>query len=506
MILLFFSGIEYGGKRVYAPNVLLMLAGIALVLSFSFWKPAIPFLARPSFERFLTLAVCIALSFLIMVFAVSHYFFITNWDVATVFKNSLYIAYGETGSLSNSYFSAYPNNLLIVYLYVLLIRLQLLFSQHLSLETAYLGLVIFHCVLHQVTGVLLYRLTKKITGQTRAAVISFILYFLLVLLSPWVTVPYSDSLGLIFPVLILYAFFCWPAGKMLWLKWLAFALLTGIGYQIKPQTAIVSIAILLFILPRAIHLHNIQKQLKKTGLCAAGLALGATLSLLLSFHVQQALPFELDPEGSFGIPHYLMMGLNEETKGIYNESDVEFSSQFSTNSERTAETFRVIRERIDHMGWQGVLKQLVQKTLTNFNDGTFFWGGEGNFYSRVPERNDTLSQFLQNVYYNQGGQEGKYYGIWSNFSHTVWLTILFFGGIASLTARKREIGIIMLSLLGLAVFESVFEARARYLFMYAPLYILLASVGIMSAQEKSRLSFCRLKEKIAGKKPAQPTL
>ena len=497
-ILLFFSGMNYGGKRLYAHNILLLPAGAALALLSGFVKPSVPFLSRPSYGRFVFLAVCVSLSFLIQVIAVSNYFFITNWDVATVFKNCLYIISGQTDILSNAYFSAYPNNLLIVYLYTFLIRLNSIFAREMSMETAYLGLVIFHCALYQAAGVLLYQLTKKITANARTAAVAYILYFLLMLLSPWVTVPYSDSLGLIFPILILYSIFFWPEGKLSWLKWLVFALLTGIGYQIKPQIAIVSIAVVLIGFCRQLRLRGFKTRLKHIGLCAGGMAAGIAICLLLSLHVRQALPFELDSEASFGAPHYIMVGMNRETNGIYSAEDVEFSSQFSTKRERNAENLRVIRERIESMGWQGFFTHLVQKTLVNFNDGTFFWGGEGNFYARVPERNSTLSQFLQNVYYNQTGREA-YYGLWSNFEHMVWLTILLFGGFAGFSARRREIGVVMLSLIGLTVFELIFEARARYMLVYTPLFILLASVGISDAQEKIHRAAAALRNKAPGK-------
>jgi len=42
----------------------------------------------------------------------------------------------------------------------------------------------------------------------------------------------------------------------------------------------------------------------------------------------------------------------------------------------------------------------------------------------------------------------------------------------------------MLALIGLTIFELLFEARARYLYCYVPLYILLASVGADSARKR----------------------
>ena len=44
--------------------------------------------------------------------------------------------------------------------------------------------------------------------------------------------------------------------------------------------------------------------------------------------------------------------------------------------------------------------------------------------------------------------------------------------------------IVMLSIIGLTIFELIFEARARYLYTYVPLYIILAAAGVQKIVEK----------------------
>ena len=67
----------------------------------------------------------------------------------------------------------------------------------------------------------------------------------------------------------------------------------------------------------------------------------------------------------------------------------------------------------------------------------------------------------------------------------LWLTILVLGIIATIRSEKDPLlAIVMLSLIGLTVFELLFEARARYLYTYAPLYILLASAGTQKICER----------------------
>ena len=74
-----------------------------------------------------------------------------------------------------------------------------------------------------------------------------------------------------------------------------------------------------------------------------------------------------------------MMGLNPETKGVYSAEDVRYSRSFVTASERTQANIAVGNQRLQEMGFFGTLKQLAQKMLTLYNDGTFAWGKEGNF-------------------------------------------------------------------------------------------------------------------------------
>jgi len=42
----------------------------------------------------------------------------------------------------------------------------------------------------------------------------------------------------------------------------------------------------------------------------------------------------------------------------------------------------------------------------------------------------------------------------------------------------------MLSIVGLTLFEVLFEARARYLYTYAPVFCILASSGIEKLENK----------------------
>lgn len=107
-----------------------------------------------------------------------------------------------------------------------------------------------------------------------------------------------------------------------------------VGYLIKPQAVIVLIAVMIV---KGLSLLRLNCR-KAVGLCVRT-AVPMVAAALITFGLYQrvvtpAMGLRLDPEASFTIPHFLMIGLNEETTGGYSEEDVRFSASFKTNEER----------------------------------------------------------------------------------------------------------------------------------------------------------------------------
>jgi hypothetical protein len=71
---------------------------------------------------------------------------------------------------------------------------------------------------------------------------------------------------------------------------------------------------------------------------------------------------------------------------------------------------------------------------------------------------------------------GEFYPLWSNFAQSIWMAILVLS-LASVASKEEEMQTLMLSIVGITLFELIFEARARYLFIYVPFYIILAVRG-----------------------------
>lgn len=140
------------------------------------------------------------------------------------------------------------------------------------------------------------------------------------------------------------------------------------------------------------------------------------------------------------------------------------------------------------------LNLMHRKALTNYNDGTFCWGGEGGFYvESLADQNLPWAPAAQKLYggtlTKEATGEGTVYALFYRAEWVLWMSILLCGALGALLGLKKprtQAAAAMLSVLGLTLFEQLFEARARYLYSYTPVYILLAAVGLWEC--KTRLT------------------
>ena len=122
--------------------------------------------------------------------------------------------------------------------------------------------------------------------------------------------------------------------------------------------------------------------------------------------------------------------------------------------------------------------------LTTFNDGTFAWGCEGTFYRHIPAAiNSRMSVFLKSIYHRGGTR----YNYFLTFEQIVWITVLLGAFISTFHktegSKEKYICILWLAIIGLTLFEMLFEVRARYLYTHIPIYCILATLGIKNILE-----------------------
>jgi len=475
----------------------MMAAGLATVLLIG-WL-CIRYGQSEMVSRSRLLLITGALTLVHIVLTYSYYLY-TDWDVQQLTGLAEAMATGAPIDEYYSYFRWAPNNLLLTRIFALVFFVTgPLWGLHVSL----FPLLILQCIGAGITALMLFQIAMHIWNNKRYAVMSYLFYTLLVWLSPWWSIPYSDIWGLMLSVVLLWLATTLPFRRQ-WLRIGIVGAVTALGYYIKPQTVLVSLSIVLIELLVTIRSRrNIKSLLKPTGFALGGLAAG----ILMAHLAVMGSGLHLHTPKGLGAPHYLMMGANYQSIGIYSAVDVEFSRQYPDKRERHRAELAVTKQRYAALGLKGTMTLWGRKNLLNFSDGTFYWGREGAFYKYVPERKGPIARATRSIYYNRS-YNGRWNKTWSTVATSLWFGMLLLSFFAAWPTRKRQktdnpqqsdiddtqltdckegqpfindgqrtLQIILLAVTLLALFHTLFEARARYLFCFTPLFVLLAVEG-----------------------------
>lgn len=486
-ILCFFSDVDFARKQYtllfhfsWIPFFLILFGTLFLFLLYKFCQYISNKLSK---GLFLIISFII---FLFQLFCIYNYYFFTDWDVSTIIDAAFQIA-TKANFTYVDYFSTYPNNMLLVYFYSLIIRI----ANFIGLgEHYYFSIIAIQAMLSWITGLMVYYVARKISNSKATSLFAWLVFVLLIQFSPWISIPYSDGTGLILPILIL-AIYCSSFKKYYLLKWILIITISVIGYKIKPQIIIVTIAILIItFINLRIEKQYLNKYLKVIFSCIISLML---TNFVLNSCIS-SMNIEINSDKTFGITHFLMMGMNPVDRGVWSEQDVEISQEESTAEKRMEKNIKETKSRISQMGITGVFDQIRYKTLTNFSDGTFCWGGEGIFYQRLrPDKIQGISEMIRSFYYNREYEDFGF-KVFEIIVNLIWYGCLMASFIFVFRKNKANLQyIIMLSIIGLTLFETIFEARARYFFIYAPFFILLASCSIGSINSKCKTYLYKIK-------------
>lgn len=481
MVVLFISpsALSLTAKPFLISNpVLLVLAVCCACIVFIIGRKASYFLLPKdecSCNR-LILGLCI-IALPLQFYLACNYYFQTGWDVGSLFYGADELLSGNPSTVS-SYVSIYPNNILLLLITSICKQIDNAFGI-ISPTNGVLPFIFLNCCISVLTGWLTYKNILHFCNY-RWAVLGFVFYWGLVGISPWVSIPYSDSLALFFPSLL---FFLYTRSFTPPLKWILIGCIFGIAYNVKPQSSLIFIAIVLITF---FHSHFPLHRVKLISGILLLLSLAASMAFPKLLSVSMGIT--VDSDKSFGPAHFLMMGINPETHGYYAGDDVVFSQSFPTKSERNHADMTVFFQRLKDYGLHGYLQVLRDKIAYNFNDGTFAWCCEGNFWDEIyPVKNNLLSPKIRSIYY----EDGNFYSAWCTWAQFLWMAVLLFSAFSLGNRRSKTLSILQLTICGLFLFEMLFEARARYIYTCVPLFIVLAIIGLQTMYH----FICRLLKK-----------
>lgn len=463
-----------------------VLAGILLcILCAATPKP------RISHRTFLGITVLATLLLLFMqIYLLYSGFFITDWDAGRIAST----AYDPEGLLTdasqNDYFSTYPNQLALLGIFQLLVQAAK-FVGLASFPRAYFVLAAGGCLCIS-TSVAMAALTAEKLGGQRSGLLSLAVGIPLVGLCPWFFVPYSDAYGMPFVTGMVFAYAC---DKNLIRRMAVITFLGVFGYFVKPTVLLALIAIALAELVTMLVTKlrgkaidrgaNLRVSWRRLSLACAVILASSLCALGADYLLTARISTGLDSSKSTPMTFYLAMGANASSNGRWTPEEYEFAHSIADPDERKEALLARWEQRIEDLGPEGVAKLAVKKTANNYLDGSFFWENEGSFYAEVIGTNQAVKDFY-NIGHTKNWEAPEenptpYFAI----AQTLWFFVLV-GCILNLLRRRPSTTecAIAIAILAVSLFLTIFECRARYLFLYTPCFVILATLGWSSLSKR----------------------
>jgi hypothetical protein len=355
---------------------------------------------------------------------------------------------------------------------------------------------------------LLY-LAKRLL-KSRGLIIAYILAAYTALTFPSILIPYSDTYAMPFVMLILlFGVKIFdefkkptPSKNLVSLYVVLICILNVVGYLIKPTVVFATFSLLLVLL--FVCLRN-KKQIKKAfpigkvrwsliGILAvvsilsvSQLKLAATKYIYASKDTPMSGQYINDRSATF--LHFLSTGSNP---GFGYFDSVSANNLYSSENQNEINdgAIQILRDRLNENGALWYVGLLAEKNLMNLSDGVFFYGEfGGNKDASSPFATTDQTTFL----YEYVWPSGTVWSVYKYFANAIWLIILIGVTISALyNVRKKEfvISVCHISLICLLIFLMIFEARSRYLILYLPVLILLATNGLVHFEDL-RLRFMK---------------
>ncbi|OAE02329.1 hypothetical protein [Arthrobacter sp. OY3WO11] len=409
-----------------------------------------------------------------------------DWDAYAIYGTASSLALGATESVGD-YFQINPNNLLLTLLVAAYYELVLsLGFSDLPMASAFLNaLVLF-------AGTVLTYCAARMLGGRKIAAFTLLPASIFLVVSPWAGVLYSDTVGVLFTASILCLLLAArrsPKNAVRIPLWIATGAVAAVGYGIKPTVLICLIAAgitAICLLPR---------RRNPAVLVVALIVVGGSFALsnhLITKAQQRSsavnFDFETNPNG-MNPGHFLKVG-SRSTEGphgpfygAYNEEDYASTVAIVGEEEKLRAGLNEYTERVSEMGPLGYLSFLTHKLAWVTGDGSFFSWGEGRMNGDTFLSQDPKDRAIQDLFGNTRPHFQWLLSIWQG----TWFVVLALVAVPLALRVPRllrpEVTAMRIALLGLILFLLFFEARARFLYLYAPYFIVLASLSMQSIFE-----------------------
>lgn len=403
-------------------------------------------------------------------------------DLGTVFYSALEIVengkintevdehtscYGFYGNSNNDYFINYQNNIMILLILSLLFKVVKVFGIVLTTETAIIIAQIFNIICIELTiifGMLILR--KKVGNYATLLFLMLSCSFIPFYINSFRF--YTDTIVMPFIMLMLYiSVKLEDKLKMRYsiILYILLGIVSFLAIKIKQSAAIVFIAIFIY--------YIFKKDWKKIiQLSAISLPIFILLLIIFNVYIRNAKWIDFTNEETAKIPtiSWLALGMSEE--GGYNQGVI--------NAQKIGET--TIKEK------ENIVKNILKEELSKYNNIIEFINFEfkkavstwidGKYY----QGNHVTSYYEKSIIHEFILPDGKFYKGFDIVTKTFSFFVLGICIVVSCIQLKKkdcpEEILIELTIIGIAIFLSFWETKARYLLSFTPLFLMLmAQVG-----------------------------
>ena len=415
-----------------------------------------------------------------------------SWDagaIQTIANN--YIKTGNTDpdnkAWEYNYLLRYDNNITITYFVVIIYRIANFVGIDKDILLIFINNILILLSSLFIMAIIYVKFNKSVFSIISTFIIAIINF------SPYSTVFYTDTVGLFFVasqlfILLLIERYA-KRNNVYVLKILTILLgiFAYLGYVIKPTTLILMISIFLSSLFFINKCRNVKIIAKYFGLFALGaissfFILNSLIAYSNGFAKYSSSQIR---EKRTGFLHYLGMG---SMRGLppYNECNIgSYCPRYADDTaskaarEREEVSFNIFIDSLTNNFPFGWLKFAILKISNFFNDGTFGVWGEGssrnNFIQFLAEGN-IVHKFRRFLSWN-----GDKFRLFSVFVSILWGAILTLFTIFIFKSANKfkyyHVVLLFFTLLVVA-YQVLFESRARYIFIYLPIFIVGAAFGL----------------------------
>lgn len=398
-----------------------------------------------------------------------------DWDFFVIFRNSLHLGGQSFTNLPMTedellYYLRYPNNQFFGMIYNTVFAP---FKSHFSLILATTTVAAIFTSLSVLAGSLLI---KKIS-DIKMALIYNIVAFGFVPFYIYGAQLYTDTASLPFTIFgLLFMVYALKADKTsrMTLWWVVSCLTVFLGFSIKPTVFIPMIAVFCFLI-----LNRKWKKLLIMLPIAVLLFVGVHQGVKTYIATEPAFSEEANERYNLPMIHWVTMSFDPINRyGGFNPDVLAYSQSFTDVQSKKEGLTRRFVDNLKEMGVTGVLVQLGRKIMY-----TWFNGDLSGFFYTYRHSNPFVFRYFD--WTSFAPEEGNITGwLLLKAAQTLyWLAIVplmwyeIFLGIFK--KHKTEWFIVGLSMVGLTGFLLLWEANSRYLYNFAPVILVLATMGLV---------------------------